>query len=61
MVDLDFKSPNSLKESIKAKYPDLSTEAQEATFQDHKKYIGESTEKILDRQWKQYKLDNGLP
>lgn len=61
MVDLIFTSEHALKRSIKAKYPTLSAEIQEATFQDHKKYIGESTEKILARQWKQYKKDNNMP
>jgi len=59
MVNLKFTSEHALRRSIKEKYPKLSKEAQEATFEDHKKYIGQgSTEKILADKYEEYKRNN---
>jgi len=62
MVSLKFTSVQALKRSIKEKYPDAGKEVWDATFEDHKKYLThETTEQILDRQWKEYKDKEGLP
>ena len=60
MTDLIFTSELALKRSIRRKYPKLTVEQWKATFDDQKKYVGDTTEKILDRQWKEYKENNNL-
>ena len=61
MVSLKFTSKQALIRSIKEKYPNLTEEQQKCTLEDHKKYLThETTEQILDRQWKEYKKKEGL-
>lgn len=58
MTDLVFTSELALKRSIRKKYPKLSLEQWKATFEDQKQYIGDSTEKIIDKKWEEYKKEN---
>ncbi len=55
MVDLVFTSELALKRSIRKKYPNLPKDAQDATFEDQKQYIGVDVEDYLESKYQAYK------
>jgi len=55
MVDLVFTSDQALKRSILKKYPKLTPEQSEATYQDQKQYVGKNTEAVIAKVYEEYK------